>query len=305
MQRISAEQRCRTSSPITLFKNIFLICQALALIGFLMLLGCAKATGASSVRKGELTPVLAALLKIPPPPADPDEPSNENPGWYDPANRHAVRDFIAKYPDTEEAYQAGVWLIFAQGSTEVYGSISVSKSERGDKAKVREKISSYLSEQKGRRAALAEKLKRIISRTSRPGTAKTAKLLRAGQLLSAEEYAGFAEQAYDILAHIKEYESEKDKHFLRFADVTETPPAEIEPTLRDMLVVSECHQHHLGKALALAKELKQNFPKWHRREIDGNIDMLEVGRSPFPTREDMMDRGRSLSNDWARTAPIN
>ena len=305
MRRISAEQQFTISKAIPQLKSLFVMCQVLTLINLLMAQGCAKATDADSVRQRELAAVLTALLKTPPPPTDPDESSIEKPGWYDAANRQALRDFIAKDPDSEEAYLAEVWLVFAQANTEINRPIPLSRSERADRAKVRERIISDRLERKLKWADLAEILERIISRTTQPGTAKIARILRTGYLLQANEWAEFQKQADEILAHIKEYKSENDEQFLRFMKVIKTPPSEEEPTLRQMLVISECHQHHLDRALALAKELKQAFPRWRQREIDGNIHMLELGRSPFPTWEDMMDRGRSASNNWPRLAPAN
>jgi hypothetical protein len=303
MLHISAKHCSKTSARIVP-KNILVFSLMLTLAGLCMASGCAKATDAESARKEELAAVLTSFLRVPPPPADPDEASNDNPGWYDPANRQALRDFIAKYPDTEEGYQAGVWLVFARSITEINQGLSLSEIDRTDRAKAREKLISFEVERKHRRAEFAEELNRIISKTTRPATAKMGKILRAGQLLQADDYSEFEKQAYDILNHAKEYETEKDEPFMRFTQIDKTPAWETEPIFRQLLIVSECLQHHFDKALVLAKELKEKFPKWSKHErIDGNIEMLEHGMSPFPTREDMMARGRAWSNDTARPAP--
>jgi hypothetical protein len=232
------------------------------------------AVDSSAARQKELAVILPALQKTPPAPSNPDEPCDENPGWYDPTNRQALKTFVTKYPDTEEAYLAEVWLIFAQSPTE--GSRDMSENKRLWTSR-------------------AQRLETIISKTTRPGTAKIAKIERASALHRAEDYGGFEKQMDEILGHIKEYEAEKDKQFLSFCTVTDTPLSEIEPTLRRMLIIEECHQHHLEKALALAEDLKRKFPQWsNRKGIDGNIHLLKLSKSPYPTREELNDVGRSF-----------
>ncbi len=242
-------------------------------VAVLMSGGRSRAADVDSPRKKELDNALVALLKQPVEASDPDEPSSENPGWYRPANRQTLRDFIARNPNTEEAYQAEVWLIFAQGSTE---------------------LSRDRSERKIQRANRAERLKTIIGKTTQPATAKIANLQRAVELIQAEEANGFQNQADEILAHIEQYESEKDEQFLLYTKLERTSPAEIDPWLRCMLVVNACHAHDLKKALVLAQELKRKFPEWCNREnFVGKIDMLERGRSPYPTWDDMKSVGQS------------
>jgi len=232
------------------------------------------AVDSNAARQKELAVILEALRKTPPAPSNPDEPCDENPGWYDPTNRQALKTFVTRYPDTEEAYLAETWLVFAQSFTE---------------------RSRDMSEIKRLWTERARRLETIVSKTTRPGTAKIAEVERVSALHNAEDYGGFNKQMDEVLGHIKEYEAEKDKQFLSFCKVIETPPSEIEPTLRRMLIIEECHQHHLEKALALAEDLKQKFPQWsNRKGIDGNIHLLKLGKSPYPTREELNNVGRSF-----------
>src|SRR2546422_281459 len=142
--------------------------------------------------------------------------------------RQALAGYIAKYPDTEEAYLAEVWLIFARANAEGSRDISEWKRQRGEDGKA---------------------LKRIIMKTASPGTARIAKIIRASVLLDTDQHEELRIQADEILSKIHEYETETDAQFLRFAEVTEAPPSEFEPYLRRMRVISECHQGHLKEAL--------------------------------------------------------
>jgi len=91
-----------------------------------------------------------------------------------------------------------------------------------------------------------------------------------------EDHTGFEKQADEILSHIKEYESEKDKEFLRYLKVVEMRPLEIEPNLRLLMVYEECYDHCLDRALELARELKQKYPAWEPRSVNSEIEMIEL-----------------------------
>ncbi|MCO5051158.1 MAG: hypothetical protein M9920_02500 [Verrucomicrobiae bacterium] len=235
--------------------------------------GCNRPDAIALSRENELGPILEATLWKPQPAQDPDIGSNENPGWYNLTNREALEGFVSKYPDTEEAYLAEVWLVFAKAATDRSWNIS---------------------ETKHRNAERADRLKEIIAKSERSGTAKIARIVRACLLLDIGDHAGLRVQVDEILANVRDYEVEKDKQFLRFTLVSETPLKEIEPYMRRMLIISECHQHNLDKALIMAEELQTKFPKWSKREgTDGNIYLLKHGRSPYPTWEELKDVGRA------------
>jgi len=223
-----------------------------------------------------LAAALAALQWKPPPPANPDYDTSPNPGWYNPRNRQALAGFIAKYPDTEEAYLAEVWLVFAKADAE--RSRDISKWKR-------------------RRAEDGEALKRIIIKTASPGTARMAKILRASVLLDGDEHAELKIQVDEILSTMHEYETETDEQFLRFAKLTETPPSEFEPYLWRMRIISECHQGRLNEALVLAQELERRFPAWAKREgTAGNIYLLKRGESPYQPGNNSRTQGRAWRN---------
>jgi hypothetical protein len=222
----------------------------------LLIQGCAKAPDPDVTRQKELAVILKPLLK-PPVISFWSEDYDEPPGWDEPMNRQALRNFIAKYPETEEVYQAEIWLAFASAYTE---RRPVAVDERS------------------RTAELAERLKIISQKTARSGTEKMAKLERAFRLFAEdnEDHTRFEKQADEILGHIKEYESERDQEFLRYLNVLEMRPSEIEPNLRLLVVYEKCYDHHLDKALELAKELKQKYPAWEPRSVNSEIEMIEL-----------------------------
>jgi len=226
------------------------------LAGVLLIQGWVRTPDSGRARQNELTGILTPLLK---PAAQPfwsddyEEPS----GWYSPTNRQALRKFIAKYPGTEEAYQAEIWLAFASAGTE---------------------RCPVAADEKRRTAGLTERLKIISQRTARSETAKTAKLERAFLLFAEDDanHTGFETQAGEILSQIKAYESETGKDFLRYLALAEMRPSEIEPNLRLLGVCEQCYDHHLDQALELALELKQKYPNWEPRSVNGEIEMIEL-----------------------------
>jgi len=114
-------------------------------------------------------------------------------------------------------------------------------------------------------------------------------------MLSADDPEG-EEQVNDVLAHIREYESERDEQFLRYVKIEGISQSGIEPELRRKLLVKECHQHNFEKALALAKSLKERFPEWSKHyNIDNDMHMLQNHESPYPTLEEMQSKWRSQS----------
>ena len=208
-------------------------------------------------RQRQLENILAPLLQ----PGAMSESYQEDPGWYDPADRQALKNFIAENSDTEEAREAQVWLIFAQANTE---------SAR------------FSWEKKRLRSERAKKLREIVSKTTRPGTARMASLLRVYELFEAEEWVECEKQVQEIVAHIQEYQCDSNKQFRRLLTLMEMRRSEIEPEVRIMLAIGEIHRRDLGAALAQAEELKKDFPIWSRRErMDGAISMLKRGESPW------------------------
>src|ERR1017187_4167512 len=141
----------------------------------LLIQGCANTPDPNAARQKE----LSCILKPPQKPGVLTEDYQESPGWYEPTNRQALRNFIAKHSETEEAYQAEIWLMFASAQTE------------------RQPIP---SEEKRRKAEMAERLKIIYQKTSRSGTEKMAKIERAAILFDEgnEDHAEFEKQADEI-----------------------------------------------------------------------------------------------------------
>jgi hypothetical protein len=215
------------------------------------------AADGNSARKTELLDILKPLQK----PGVSTENNQEPPGWYEQTNRMALKRFIEKYPDTEEARQAGVWLVFSQALTE--------KNKNP-------------SDEKRRRSERAQKLTVIILKTASPGTAKMAKIQRAVEVFDAEDYTEFEKQTDEIINHIKDYKTETDKQYLQYLELTGMSPSDVEPTFRQMLVMRECYENHFDRALALAEELKKRFPTWDSQSVNGAIEMLKLGKTPYP-----------------------
>jgi len=215
-----------------------------------------RAAGLDGKRRVELSNILEPLQK----PGILTESIQEDPGWYEATNRQALKDFITKYPESEEAYQAQVWLIFAQANTETSRDPSLKKQIRAERA---------------------HQLELIIANATNPGTLKIAKIHRVFDLFEAGNYAASEKQIDEILTHIKEYEEEEDKQYLKFTELMAIPPAELEPELRDMVVIEECYQHHPDKALVWAEELKNKFPTWETQSVNNAINLLKQGKSPY------------------------
>jgi len=232
------------------------VASILILASALLIQGCEKASGPSVTRQKELAGILKSLLK-PEAYFFWDDEIKTSAGWCEPTNRQALKLFITKYPETEESYQASVWLAFASAYTE---------------------RCPIPSEEKRRTMELTEELKMISQKTSQHGIERMAKLERAFRLYGDEpgDHTEFYKQANDILSHIGEFESEKDGAFQRYLKVVEMRPSDIEPTLRFLVVNEKGCDHQLDKALDLAKELKQRFPNWEPQSVNGAIEMMEL-----------------------------
>lgn len=180
-----------------------------------------------------------------------DEQEVEGPGLYDRTNHDALKKFMAKYPDTEQALVAEVLLLAAQPTP---SSDTTAAAEQ------------------------AQRLKDIATKTQSAGTAKMAKLLRIGCFFCVKDDSGFKQQADEIFAQVNDYKSERDKYFLFFCKVVEgCAPQEIEPMLRELAITVECGQHNVTKALLMAEDLRQKFPRYDQRGVNSLINGLKKG----------------------------
>ena len=259
-------------------KKMKKIAATFILVGGLLVLAWWMAADSRTPRERELAAVLKPLLK----PAGGSfwsEDEEQPEGWCEPANRQAVKDFVTKYPGTEEAYQAEVWLAMAGAY-----------SER----------SPYWSVEKRRQDEVVKRLSVIGHTTAQAGTEKMAELERAFRLFqiaddARSDEAGAAEferQAEGIFNHIKEYESEQDKVFLHYLKVLDMKPAEIEPTLR-YLVAYETGYHDRGRQLRLARELKQKFPRYDPPGVNSMIEILELEQKGWTLANSVRGSGRN------------
>lgn len=239
----------------------------------LLIQGCEKAADSSATRQKELAGILKPLLK-PGGYSFWDDEVETPPGWYEATNRQALKLFIAKFPETEESYQASVWLAFASAYTE---------------------RCPIPSEEKRRVTELTERLKLVSQKTSQHGVERMAKLERASRLYGDEpgDHTEFYEQVNDILSHIGEFESENDGAFRHYLKVREMRPSEIEPNLRFGVVREKGYDFQLGNALDLAKELKRRFPTWEPQSINGEIEILELYKRGWTPSNSVRDLSKN------------
>jgi hypothetical protein len=227
------------------------IVPVLILAGLWFMHGYFKTTGPEATADRE----LARILKVVETPAYATEDEGETAGWCEPANRVALANFITENPGTEAANCAEVWSIFMEEHLERNPSVT---------------------EERQRRAKLAERLRVIAQTSTRPGTVKMARLQRAAVLFAEDEsdHGAFQEQVAEILNHIKEYETEKDVEYRRYLRFTGVPRPEIEPNFRFLAADEEMYAHQLDRALEMTRVVKDKFPDWKRQSVDSQIEMI-------------------------------
>jgi hypothetical protein len=222
----------------------------------LLVEACTKSSAPETARQRELVAILKPFL------ASTEVGWGEDAevihGWTNPTNQRALKNFTAKYPDTEEAYQAELWLSFATAP-----------------------VSTQTFQQRHQAAEMAERLKVISQKTSCPGTQKMAELERAFALYQERpgDHADFYQQVNNILARIRDFKSDKSGLFQQYLQTEEIKPSEIEPNLRFLVTREKCIDHKQAEALALAKELKQKYPNWEPKSVNGEIEMIELYQS--------------------------
>lgn len=251
-----------------------LIVKTIICLTLLMLLQVSAAEQ-SAARSKELTAILRILLK---PNLDSRSSADNSDlgvsGWHDSTNHIALQQFISKHSNTEEAFQAEVWLSFAR----VFATNSGTPIDRR-------------RERRSIRIENAAKLESVLVKSTQPETTKMARIQLAIDLFQAGEYDRFDKQANEILARINDYESEKGSQFLLYSKTIQMKPSEIEPNLLAMKVARECYRDNLAAALALAETLRAKFPKWSEQEsTDAKIRMLKKGKSPYPKRANLATR---------------
>lgn len=237
----------------------------------LMVSGCVRSLTPEAARQRELAAILKPFLTQTE--ISDDGYSEMVPNWRNRANQNPLRVFIAQHPETEEAYEAEIWLSMATAPT---------STETFEKRRVQ--------------ADIAEKLKTISQKTSCPGTKKMAELEGAFTLYQDSwpgDHTAFYQQADDILVRIADFQSEKSGLFRLYLQATEMKPSDIEPTLRLLVVREKCFDHQQTEALALARELKHAYPNWEPRSVNSQIEMIELfqrGWTLQPNRESIVQQ---------------
>lgn len=243
------------NNPGTKFAAIFILACTL------LIQGCAKSSGPEAARQSELAIVLKPFLKSTE--VGWGEDVEVIHGWTNPNNQQALKIFMAKYPETEEAYEAELWLSFAAAPR-----------------------FSQTFQEKRQASKMAERLKTISQKTSCPGTEKMAELERAFLLYHdwPGDHADFYQQVNNILTRIQDFKSENSGPFRRYLQAVEIKPSEIEPSLRLLVINEKCYDHMQTQALALAKELKQKYLNWESQSVNSEIEMIELCQSGWTPR---------------------
>lgn len=216
----------------------------------------------SASRKTELEAVLRELNQKPEP--ESKDSWHRRPGWIKPELHKALEAFIAKHPQTEEAVTAKLWLTVARTESD--------QSNSGEVLKQRMKVHS-------------ETFRAIAEKAPLAWQQKVARLARAGVLLQAQSWDEYYVLTQGVLSDISSYTSESNAEYLRFLEAGETKPEELEPILRESLIVAACYQGKLDEALKCAEELQVKFSEWSKRNrIQGVINQLKSGHSPYRPR---------------------
>jgi hypothetical protein len=102
------------------------------------------------------------------------------------------------------------------------------------------------------------------------------------ELSNVQNWPESEKQINEIISEAKKYQEEADRDFVAFCKLNMIPLSSIEPFYRRALVINECHQDHLRRALSLTEELQQKFPEWSKRDgITEVIAHLRLGKSPY------------------------
>jgi hypothetical protein len=211
-------------------------------------------------RKGDLVSAMEALQE----PQHPDS-HIEHPGWYKPEVRQKLRDIAEKYPNTEEATTAELWLAVAElevGQTVI------------DRAKRREGM-----------LAVASAFARVIKASPRSWQAKAARIGKAAALFGAKLWDEFRVEAGEILTNTPEYKDESNIEYKAFLHAYKMSGPDVEPELRWMLIVAAACEDKRSEAIVVAEELQAKFPEWSaKRKLAGTIELLKSGEKAFGCR---------------------
>ncbi len=212
---------------------------------------------AAQQRKAELAVALSELNT-------PQQESSyiEHPGWHKPEVREKLKNFATKYPNTEEAITAELWLATA----ELEAGQAVS-----DRAKRSENM-----------LTVASTFSRVIEASPQSWQAKAAHIGRVSALFGAKRWRDFRAETDDMLTRIAEYKGESNAAYLEFLRAHKMSGSDIEPESHWMLIVAATCEDKTSEAIALAESLQAKFPEWStKRKLAGTIELLKLGKKPF------------------------
>jgi hypothetical protein len=193
----------------------------------------------------------------------PQQPNShiEHPGWHNPDVRAKLKAIIEKYPDTDEALTAQLWLAIAE-------------LEVGQAASRAKKIENM--------TAVAAAFAQVIKTSPDSWQAKVAHIGRSAALFGAKQWDDFRAEANNVLARITAFQTESDPGYLDFLRQHKTNNAEIEPELRWMMIVAAACEAKTTEAVNIAEALQSQFPEWSaRRKVAGTIELLKSGKPAF------------------------
>ncbi len=214
----------------------------------------AAGDAAAEQRRSELTAVVRELNA----PATPDS-FRDHPGWYNAELRTRLKSLAEKYPNTEEAVTAEMWLATAE--LEVGQTVA-------DRSKRRENM-----------AALAAAFSRVTDASPHSWQAKAAGIGKTAALLGAAQWDELRVQVAQVLDSIGEYKNESHPDYLAFLQAYKMNSSDIEPEIRWMQLLATRCEGKTAEAIAIAEDLQAKFPEFSaRRKIAGTIELLKSGK---------------------------
>jgi hypothetical protein len=212
---------------------------------------------ATEQRRSDLTAALRELNAQPP-----QDSYQEHPGWHKSEVREKLKGIVTKYPNSEEAITAELWLATVELET---GQAASGRAKKGE---------SMLS--------VASTFERVIKSSPHSWQAKAAHVGRASALFGAKRWDEFRAEAGDILTNTAEYRAESNTGYLEFLRAHKMSGADVEPEFRWMMIVAASCEEKASEAIALAEDLQSKFPEWSaKRKLGGTIELLKSGKKPF------------------------
>lgn len=230
-----------------------ILCVSLILLGGIasLLAQADKVSGSKTALEAILTNLNRASAET--------ESWLEHPGWHDKTTIQALENFGTQYPGTDEALTAELW-------------VAITKTDAGQ---MNPKVT----------LQNAAAFQNIATKSPGSWQAKIARLLRCATLFQAQQWDEFHTAANQTLTAINDYTGDSNEDYRRCLQMIKTQPAEIEPTMRHLLIMAARSQGKTNDALQYAEVLQSKFPEWSKQNhIADTVKQLKRGESPVRAR---------------------